>query len=131
VQQPPHPISPSIRRAVLAGGGAATSCCRASSTKGARRTPDSDAGTLTDFADEVKKFNPLHEDINTWFDLLDLEDHCSFGGNACFIFCGSRREKAHTSSEKIMSLLTSAATRWTCANRFPAGLSRRSPASAE
>jgi hypothetical protein len=47
-----------------------------------RRTPDSDAETLTDFADEVKKFNPLREDINTWFDLLDLDDYCSFGGNA-------------------------------------------------
>src|SRR5450756_137210 len=38
-----------------------------------RRSPDSDAETLTDFAEEVKKFNPLREDINTWFDLLDLD----------------------------------------------------------
>ena len=47
-----------------------------------RRTPDSDHETLTDFAEEVKKFNPLREDINTWFDLLDLDDYCSFGGKA-------------------------------------------------
>jgi len=47
-----------------------------------RRTPDSDTETLTDFADEVKKFNPVREDINTWFDLLDLDDYCSFGGKA-------------------------------------------------
>jgi hypothetical protein len=47
-----------------------------------RRTPDSDTETLTDFADEVKKFNPAREDINTWFDLLDLDDYCSFGGKA-------------------------------------------------
>jgi hypothetical protein len=47
-----------------------------------RRTPDSDHETLTDFADEVKKFNPNREDINTWFDLLDLDDYCSFGGKA-------------------------------------------------
>jgi len=47
-----------------------------------RRAPDSDAETLTEFAKEVKKFSPVREDINTWFDLLDLDDHCSFGGKA-------------------------------------------------
>jgi len=47
-----------------------------------RRGPDSDYETLTDFADEVKKLNPLREDVNTWFDLLDLDDYCSFGGKA-------------------------------------------------
>lgn len=47
-----------------------------------RRVPDSDHETLTEFADAVKKFNPLREDINTWFDLLDLDDYCSFGGKA-------------------------------------------------
>jgi hypothetical protein len=46
------------------------------------RTPDSDLETITHFADEVKKFNPLREDINTWFDLLDLDDYSSFGGKA-------------------------------------------------
>jgi len=45
-----------------------------------RRTPDSDHETFTHFADEVKKFNAIREDINTWFDLLDLDDHCTFGG---------------------------------------------------
>jgi hypothetical protein len=47
-----------------------------------RRAPDSDHETLTEFADAVKKFNPLREDINTWFDLLDLDDYCTFGGKA-------------------------------------------------
>ena len=47
-----------------------------------RRGPDSDAETLGDFAEEVKKFNAQREDINTWFDLLDLDDYCSFGGKA-------------------------------------------------
>ena len=47
-----------------------------------RRTPDSDAETLSDFADKVKKHSASREDINTWFDLLDLDDHCTFGGKA-------------------------------------------------
>jgi hypothetical protein len=47
-----------------------------------RRTPDSDAETITYFADEVKKFSATREDINTWFDLLDLDDYCTFGGKA-------------------------------------------------
>jgi hypothetical protein len=47
-----------------------------------RRSPDSDTETLVDFANEVKQFNPLREDIHTWFDLLDLDDYCSFGGKA-------------------------------------------------
>jgi Domain of unknown function (DUF5069) len=47
-----------------------------------RRSPDSDTETLIDFANEVKQFNPLRKDIHTWFDLLDLDDYCSFGGKA-------------------------------------------------
>jgi hypothetical protein len=47
-----------------------------------RRAPDSDTETLIEFANEVKKFNPLREDIHTWFDLIDLDDYCSFGGKA-------------------------------------------------
>jgi len=47
-----------------------------------RRGPDSDFETLTEFAEEVKKFNPLREDVNTWFDLMDLDDYCTFGGKA-------------------------------------------------
>ena len=46
------------------------------------RTPDSDAETIIYFADQVKKFSATREDINTWFDLLDLDDYCSFGGKA-------------------------------------------------
>jgi len=44
------------------------------------RTPDSDAETLGEFAAEVKRFSPTREDIKTWFDLLDLDDYCTFGG---------------------------------------------------
>lgn len=47
-----------------------------------RRTPDSDTETITYFADKVGKLNASREDINTWFDLMDLDDHCSFGGKA-------------------------------------------------
>jgi len=47
-----------------------------------RRTPDSDHETLAYFADEVKKHSATHEDIKTWFDLLDFDDYCTFGGKA-------------------------------------------------
>lgn len=47
-----------------------------------RRTPDSDAETLGDFREAVGKFTTTREDIKTWFDLLDLDDHCTFGGKA-------------------------------------------------
>jgi hypothetical protein len=47
-----------------------------------RRSPDSDHETITDFAEEVRKFNANREDIHTWFDLMDLDDYCSFGGKA-------------------------------------------------
>ncbi|MDB6065307.1 MAG: hypothetical protein JWR26_1515 [Pedosphaera sp.] len=47
-----------------------------------RRTPDSDFETISYFAEEVKKFSPTREDINTWFDLMDIDDYCSFGGKA-------------------------------------------------
>jgi hypothetical protein len=46
------------------------------------RGPDSDAETLTHFAELVGKFSKTREDIRTWFDLLDLDDHCTFGGKA-------------------------------------------------
>ena len=45
-----------------------------------RRGPDSDAETLQFFAEAVGKFSTTREDIKTWFDLLDLDDHVSFGG---------------------------------------------------
>jgi hypothetical protein len=44
------------------------------------RGPDSDVETLEMFADRMKKFNPAREDVKTWFDLLDLDDHVTFGG---------------------------------------------------
>jgi hypothetical protein len=47
-----------------------------------RRTPDSDAETLADFAEAVGKFTKTREDITTWFDFMDLDDHCTFGGKA-------------------------------------------------
>jgi Domain of unknown function (DUF5069) len=47
-----------------------------------RRTPDSDAETLADFAEAVGKFTKTREDIITWFDFMDLDDHCTFGGKA-------------------------------------------------
>ena len=45
-----------------------------------QRGPDSDAETLHDFAAAVAKFSTAREDIKTWFDLLDLDDYVSFGG---------------------------------------------------
>ena len=45
-----------------------------------RRAPDSDAETIGEFATMVGKFTKQREDIQTWFALLDLDDHCSFGG---------------------------------------------------
>jgi hypothetical protein len=50
------------------------------STYHEQRTPDSDAETITYFAEAVGKFSKTREDITTWFDLLDLDDHCTFGG---------------------------------------------------
>jgi hypothetical protein len=47
-----------------------------------RRTPDSDAETSAYFAQAVAKFSSTREDIATWFDLLDVDDYCSFGGKA-------------------------------------------------
>lgn len=44
------------------------------------RGPDSDAETIQLFAEEVGKFSTTREDIKTWFDLLDLDDYASFGG---------------------------------------------------
>jgi len=46
------------------------------------RTPDSDAETFSYFTGEAAKLSITREDIRTWFDLLDLDDYCSFGGKA-------------------------------------------------
>lgn len=45
-----------------------------------QRASDSDAETLQFFAEAVAKFSTTREDIKTWFDLLDLDDHVTFGG---------------------------------------------------
>jgi len=47
-----------------------------------RRGPDSDAETIGYFAEAVGKFTTTREDIKSWSDLLDLDDHVSFGGKA-------------------------------------------------
>jgi hypothetical protein len=44
------------------------------------RTPDSDFDTLGEFAEKVKKLSPTREDVQTWFDLLDLDDYSTFAG---------------------------------------------------
>ena len=45
-----------------------------------KRGPDSDAETLTYFAEAVGKFTKTREDIKGWADLLDLDDYVTFGG---------------------------------------------------
>jgi Domain of unknown function (DUF5069) len=47
-----------------------------------QRGPDSDAETLAYFAGAVAKLSTTREDIRTWADLLDLDDHVTFGGKA-------------------------------------------------
>ena len=47
-----------------------------------RRGPDSDAETLQHFAEMVGAASQTREDIKTWADLLDLDDHVTFGGKA-------------------------------------------------
>jgi len=47
-----------------------------------RRGPDSDADTLNYFANAVGRLSTAREDVRTWFDLLDLDDHVSYGGKA-------------------------------------------------
>ena len=46
------------------------------------RTADSDAETITWFAESVGKFTKTREDVKGWADLLDLDDHVTFGGKA-------------------------------------------------
>ncbi len=46
------------------------------------RGPDSDAETLAYFAKMVATHSQVREDIQTWADVLDLDDYCSFGGRA-------------------------------------------------
>jgi hypothetical protein len=46
------------------------------------RGPSGDIETLQFFAEYVGKFSKEREDIKTWFDLVDLDDHVIFGGKA-------------------------------------------------
>lgn len=45
-----------------------------------RRGPSGDVETLQFFAESVGNFSKDREDIKTWFDLVDLDDHVTFGG---------------------------------------------------
>ena len=45
-----------------------------------RRGPSGDVETLQFFAEYVGKFANDREDVKTWFDLVDLDDHVTFGG---------------------------------------------------
>ena len=47
-----------------------------------RRTPDGDVETLEFITEQLRKLSTLREDIHTWFDYLDLDDHCTIGGKA-------------------------------------------------
>ena len=47
-----------------------------------KRGPDGDIETLEFFAERVGSFSKTREDIKGWFDLLDLDDHVTFGGKA-------------------------------------------------
>jgi hypothetical protein len=47
-----------------------------------KRGPDSDAESLSGFAEYVGQHSKTREDIKTWFDALDLDDFVSFGGKA-------------------------------------------------
>src|SRR4051794_31696760 len=47
-----------------------------------RRGPSGDVETLQFFAESVGNFSKDREDIKTWFDLVDLDDHITFGGKA-------------------------------------------------
>jgi hypothetical protein len=44
------------------------------------RTPDGDLETLQFFAKRVGDLSPTREDVRTWYDYIDLDDHVSFGG---------------------------------------------------
>jgi hypothetical protein len=46
------------------------------------RGPDGDEETLEFFAGRVGALSKTREDVTTWFDYLDLDDHVTFGGTA-------------------------------------------------
>jgi len=47
-----------------------------------RRAPDSDAETLAFFAEHLGRLSKTREDIKTFFEFGELDDHVSFGGKA-------------------------------------------------
>ena len=47
-----------------------------------RRGPESDPGTTGFFASTLATLSATRTDIRAWADLLDLDDHVSFGGSA-------------------------------------------------
>ena len=46
------------------------------------RGPDGDVETLEFFIERVGGLSKTREDMRTWFDYLDLDDHVTFGGKA-------------------------------------------------
>ncbi|CAA9214396.1 MAG: hypothetical protein AVDCRST_MAG42-146 [uncultured Chthoniobacterales bacterium] len=46
------------------------------------RSPDGDVETLEFFTKIVGDLSQTREDVKTWFDYLDLDDHVFFGGKA-------------------------------------------------
>lgn len=46
------------------------------------RGPDGDVETLEFFTERVGALSQSREDMKTWFDYLDLDDHVTFGGRA-------------------------------------------------
>lgn len=46
------------------------------------RGPDGDVATLEFFAGRIAPLSRDREDVRTWFDYLDLDDHVTFGGKA-------------------------------------------------
>lgn len=46
------------------------------------RGPDGDVETLEFFAQRIAPLSRDREDVRTWFDYLDLDDHVTFGGKA-------------------------------------------------
>jgi len=47
-----------------------------------KRGPDSDAETIDFFKEYVGKSSKIREDLKTWFEVIELDDHVSFGGKA-------------------------------------------------
>ncbi len=46
------------------------------------RSPDGDVETLEFFTKRVGDLSKTREDVRTWYDYIDLDDHVTFGGKA-------------------------------------------------